>query len=222
VLERIRHNAGLKLLSLALAVAAWAYLHVVNPAIAARFDQQMSVPIVVTSLPGDETARFNDKRVLVTIATSRDANLTVRPDELRAVLNVAGRGPGVYSVPISIVGPKLDVKAVSPSSVTLEVVRVDARRVPVSVRYGGDPRGAVVVDNARVTPPTVLIRGANDELARIVSARVDVPFPAQPQAVDAMQRAVPVTARGDEVSGVVPAPNFVRVRVRFVAADRGS
>ena len=99
---------------------------------------------------------------------------------------------------------ELDVKAVSPSSVTLEVVRLDARRVPVSVRYGGDPRGTVVVDNARVTPPTVLIRGATSELARIVSARVDVPFPAQPQAVDAMQRAVPVTARGDEVSGVLP------------------
>jgi YbbR domain-containing protein len=203
-------------------MAAWAYLHVVNPAIAARFDQQLSVPIAVTSLPDGETARFNDKRVLVTIATPRDAASAVRPDELRAVLNIGGRGPGVYSIPISIVGPKLEVKALSPASVTLEVVRLESRRVPVTLRYGGDARGGVVADAVRLAPDSAMVRGASDELSRIASVRVDVAFPSQPQQVDSMQRAIAVNARGDEVVGVQVTPNYVRVRVRFAAADKGA
>lgn len=221
MLERLRNNAGLKLLSLALAIGAWAYLHVANPAIAARFDQQLSIPIATTGLAQDETARFTDKQVLVTIVAPRDSTTPVRPDDLRAVLNVGGRGPGVYSIPVSVVGPKLEVKAVSPSAVTLEILRIGELRVPVTVRYSGDARAAVVVDAVRVEPETALLRGATDELARVASARVDVAFPTQPQQVDAMQRAVAVNARGDDVSDVQVTPNLVRVRVKFSTPQRG-
>ena len=75
MIERIRNNAALKVLSLALAIGAWWYLRfTANPAIAARFDQQLSVPIVTTGLGSDETARFTEKEALITILTPRDAS----------------------------------------------------------------------------------------------------------------------------------------------------
>jgi|SRR5580700_2298410 hypothetical protein len=221
MLRRIRNNAGMKILSVALALGAWWYLRfAANPAIAAHFDQQLSVPIVATGLAADEVARFTEKQAVITINTPRDSTAPVRPDDFRAFLKVSGRGPGVHSVPVTVVGP-LEVKSATPASVTLQIARVGSRREAVSVRYVGDPR-TVVANAVVVTPPSLLVGGADDDLARVVGVRVDVAFPAQPQAVDAMMRPVPIDVHGDEVTGVHVAPNLVRVRVGFAAAKHAA
>jgi YbbR domain-containing protein len=222
VVERLRHNLGLKALALALAVGAWAYLRfAANPAIAAHFDEQLSVPIVTTGLPPDQIVRYPDKQTVVTIVTPRDTTTPVRPDDIRAVLNLASHGPGVYSIPITVIAPRLEVRSVTPASETLQIERIESRRVPVTVRYTGGERG-VVVGRVPMVPSTVQIRGATSDLARVASVRVDVPIPAQPRAqtYDAMVRAAAVDVKGGEVSGVQATPNLVRVRVAFGAPRR--
>ncbi len=221
MLDRLRNNLGLKLLALVLAVGAWAYFRfAASPAIAAHFDQQLSVPIVAVGLSADEIARYPDKQAVVTIVSPRGATSPVRPDDLRAVLDLAGREAGVHAVPITIIAPRLEVKQVSPSSETLTIERVQNHTVPVSVRYVGDPR-AVVSDGVSFEPKSVAVRGAADDLGRVAAARVDVQLPSQAGRVDAMMRAVPTDARGDEVNGVSVAPNLVRVRATFRPAQKG-
>ena len=59
MLDRLRNNLPLKLLSLAIAVLGWTYLRLTpNPVIAARFVQQVTVPIATTGLRVDEIARM--------------------------------------------------------------------------------------------------------------------------------------------------------------------
>ncbi|HEY5339470.1 MAG TPA: hypothetical protein VIK27_00460, partial [Candidatus Aquilonibacter sp.] len=71
-MQIIRKNFGLKLLSLVLAIVGWAYFRYAgNPVIAARFDQQLSVPIVVANLPVGYIAHYNDKEAIVTVAAHR-------------------------------------------------------------------------------------------------------------------------------------------------------
>lgn len=222
MLERFRNNLGLKALSLALAIGAWAYLRfAANPAIAAHFDEQLSVPIVTTGLAPDQVARFADKQTVVTIVTPGDGTGPVRPDDLRAVLNLAGRGPGVYSIPITVIAPRLEVRSVAPSSETLQIERIEGRRLPVAIRYTGDQRG-IVIERARVAPDSAMVRGATSELARVASVRIDVPLPAgtQRQTYVAMLRAVAIDPRGNEVIGVQVAPNLVQVRASFGPAAR--
>jgi hypothetical protein len=221
VFERIRNNAGLKVLSLALAIGAWWYLRAANPAIAAHFDQQLSVPIVTTGLPPNEIVRFPDKQAIVTIVMPKDSAVPVRPDDLRAVINLGGRAPGVYSVAVTVIGPRLEIKSVVPNSETLQIERVEARRTRLSVRYTGEGRG-VVAQRVLLTPDSTLVRGADDDLARVAAVRVDLALPSNAQQFDAMVRPMAVDVRGDEVPGVQVAPNLVRVRASFVTPKRGA
>ncbi len=215
MLERLRNNLELKVLALILAIGAWGYFRfAANPAIAAHFDQQLSVPLVTTGLSPDEIARFGDKQAIVTIVSPRGATTPVRPDDLRAVLNLAGRGPGVYSVGVTVIAPRLEVKSVAPPTETLQIETIDGRQVQVAVRYTGDPHG-LVTSSVRTDPATATVRGASSNVARVANVRVDVPFPAGGERVDGMMRTVAVDARGDEVLGVSVTPNLVRARANF-------
>ncbi|GAC1304424.1 MAG: hypothetical protein NVSMB19_15260 [Vulcanimicrobiaceae bacterium] len=207
-------------MSLAIAVFGWAYLRLTpNPVIAARFVQQVSVPIATTGLGSEEIAHFTERLAVVSIDVPR-AGAEFRPEMVRAVLNLEGRGPGVYNVPVEVIAPKLEIKSLSPASVTLSIERIEERTIPVAVRYTGDPRRGIVVQRVSVQPPTAVLRGPTSGLSLVQSLRVDVPFAASPATFDAMLRPVVTDERGNEISGIAVSPNLTRVRARFVAAAR--
>lgn len=219
MLDRLRHNLGLKLLSLAFAIAAWGYFRLTpNPVIAARFVQQLSVPISATGLGPDFVARYSEREALVAVAQPR-GGAAIKPDALRAVLDLAGRGPGVYNVPLEVIAPKLEIKSLSPASVTLSVERIEERNLPVTLHYVGDLRNNVVVERVTVVPSHATLRAPSGDLERVASVRVDVPLPAGPSTFDMMVRPFAGDQRGAEVDGVAVAPNLVRVRATFRPAQ---
>jgi len=218
VVERLRNNLGLKVLSLAIAVAGWAYLRLTpNPVIAARFVQQISVPIVTTGLRADEIARLGERQALVAIDVPH-GGAAIRPETVRAVLSLEGRGPGVYNVPVEVIAPKLVIKSLSPASVTLAIERIEERSLPVALHYVGAKN--VVVQSAAVGPSRATLRGATSDLQRVTGVQVDVTLPNEPSALDVMLRPVAIDARGAEIAGLSVSPNLVRVRARFAAAQR--
>jgi hypothetical protein len=222
VFERLRNNLDLKLLSLAIAVALWAYLRLTpNSTIAARFAQQFNVPIETTGLAADEVSRFTEKQAAVAVAVPRDG-APISQDMLRAVLNLSGRGPGVYNVPVEVIAPKLEIKSLSPASVTLSIERIETRSIPVALFYSGLVRANVVVQRAAAQPATATLRAATSDLARVVGVRVDVPYPAAPTTYDAMLRPVAIDAHGLEMPNISVTPNLLRVRARFVAPQHRS
>ncbi len=219
--DRLRNNLPLKLLSLAIAVLGWAYLRLSpNPVIAARFVQQVTVPIATTGLRADEVARFTDREAVVAVDVPR-AGAPLRPDMLRAVLNLEGRAPGVYNVPVEVIAPKLEIKSLSPASVTLSIERIEARTIPVTVHYLGDVRRGIVVGRIGVLPLSATLRAPTSDLRRVASVRVDVPLPSVPTTVDSMLRPIATDDRGVEIGNVAVAPNLVRVSAKFVAAALG-
>jgi len=221
VLERLRNNVGLKILSLILALAGWAYLRLTpNPVIAARFQQQVSVPIATSGLAADEIARFTDRQAVVAIAVPPDG-APIRPELVRAVLDVEGRGPGVYNVPVEVIAPKFEIKSLSPASVTLSIERIETRMLPVSVHYTSDVRrNSVVVQGLTFAPAFATLRAPTSELARVAAIRVDVPLPNAPRAFDAMLRPIAIDAHGNELAAITVSPNLLRVRARFSAASK--
>ncbi len=219
MLERLGRNFWLKIFALALAIAAWAYLRLTpNPIIAARFVQQFSVPITTTGLGADRIARYSERQAVVAVVVPR-GGAPIRPDEIRAVLDLEGRAPGVYNVPIEVIAPKLDIKSLSPASVTLSIERVEERSLRVALHYIGDAHHNVVVSRVDVDPPSATLRGPSSDLARVSSVRIDVPLPAVPKDLDAMQRPIATDERGNEVPGVVISPDLMRVRADFVPAQ---
>lgn len=217
MLNLLRNNFGLKLLSVCLAVAAWAYFHLAAaPGSTARFDQTFSVPIAVSGLKPGYQARYAEKVATVVIEVPRNGPV-VREDQLQAVLDASDLvDPGYHNVQVKLVAPDVAIKSISPASVTLALDRVDQRTVPVSIVYGGESSG-VVVESTHVDPGLTTIRGVGNDLRRVSVVRVIIPIPAKPNRLDAMLQPVATDARGNEIPGVQVSPNLVRVRADFVA-----
>jgi hypothetical protein len=125
----IRKNFGLKALALGLAIVGWAYFRYAgNPIVAeARFDQQISVPITVEHVPPGYVAGFDRHSVLVTVERKR-GEPPVREGEIRAVLDLAEKGPGHYNVPVELIAPDVAVQSLSPASVAVTVSKATAAR----------------------------------------------------------------------------------------------
>lgn len=218
MLALLRNNFGLKVLSAALAIAAWGYFHLAAaPGTTARFDQTLSVPIVVTGLRPGFHVRYGDKVATVVVQVPRNGS-ALKADQVQAVLDVGDlTDPGYHNVPVKIVAPDVAIKQLSPASVTLSLDRIEDRGLPVSLDYVGDRRG-IVVESARVSPAITTIRGVGTDLARVTAVRVEIPLPAKAQKLDAMIRPTPVDANGNEVQNIEVSPNLLRVRAVFIPA----
>lgn len=213
----IRRNFGLKVLALFLAIVGWSYFRFAgNSLVAARFDQQLSVPIVPANLPAGYLARFTEHTAVVTIEPQR-GQPPVKPEEVKAVLDLANRTAGVYNVPVQLVAPNIAVQSLSPASVTLTVEKIDQRSFPVAMYY--DERADVVVTHFTVAPNSVVVRGPTSELARVATVRVTMPLVRGAHELDEMIRPRAVGSAGDEITDVQVVPNLVRVRASFAPGN---
>lgn len=200
-----------------LAIAGWSYFRFANnPVIAARFDQQLSVPVTVIRLPVGYSARVPEKEAIVTVAAPRHGGAAIRPDEVKAVVDLDNRTEGVYTIPIQVVAPNLQIQSLSPASVTLKIVKLEEKSFPLALHYTGSTHG-IVTSDTQMSPDHANVRGASDDLSRVTAVRLDVPMPGSPITFDAMVRPVAVDSLGAEVSGVQVAPNLARVQIHFIA-----
>jgi YbbR domain-containing protein len=216
LIAAIRRNFGLKLLSLFLAILAWAYFRfATNPVIAARFDQQLSVPIATTNLGAGYIASYPDKVAVVTIEPKR-GEPAIKPDEIKAVLDLSGRSAGVYNVPVQLVAPTVVVKSLSPASVTLSIEKIEQKVLPVAIYYGGQAN--VVVSRYTLKPASVTVSGPTGELAQVATVRVDVPLNTSAPSLNEMIRPIAVDSSGNEIRDVQVAPNQIWVQAKFQPA----
>lgn len=218
-MQIIRKNFTLKLLAVVLAIVGWAYIRFAsNPVVAARFNQQLSVPITTVNVPVGYAAHYTDTTASITITYKRGVP-PVKPNEVKAVLDLAGRGAGVYNVPVELVAPDVAIESLSPASVTLTLEKIGQRTLPVVVHYLGSGHPGVVVSRSVVSPQSVAINGTSGPLSQVVAVRVDVTIPAAPHVFDEMLRPRPVDVSGHEVEYLQVAPDLVRVHVEFIAAQ---
>lgn len=222
MLQAIKRNFGLKVLALALAVLAWAYFHFsAAPSITAHFDQQLSVPIVVTGLRPGLVASYNERTAIVTVEVPRNGP-PIKADQVQAVLDLDDKPePGIMNLPVKIVAPDLVIRSLSPASVTLSVDRLETRTVPVSISYAGG-NGSLVVESSTVNPSVTTVRGIANDLAKVDAVKVDIPLGTKPGTFDAMVRPVAADTSGNEVANIQVSPNLVRVRARFAPSTNSA
>lgn len=212
----IRRNFGLKALAVFLAVLGWAYFRFAsNPLITARFDQQLNVPIAAVNVPNGYIARFPDKVAMVTVQPQR-GQPPIKPDEIKAVVDLSNRAAGVYNVPVQLVAPNVAVQSLSPASVTLTIEKIAEKSFPVAMFYGS--QGNVVVSRFTVTPSAVTVRGPDSDLAQVATVRINMPLSSAQSSFDEMIRPMAVNSNGDEITDVQVSPNFVRVQANLLPA----
>lgn len=122
-MQIIRKNFGLKVISLALAIIGWAYFrYASNPVLAARFDQQFSIPIATSDVLDGYAAHFAQREAVITVASHR-GDPSVNPADIKAQLDLSGKGPGTYTVPVELIAPNIVVQSLSPASVSVTIER---------------------------------------------------------------------------------------------------
>lgn len=216
MLRGIRSNFGLKILSLAVAIAGWAYFRfAAGPLVASTFNQQLSVPITTVNLAAGYIARFNDKGALVTVAP-KPGEPPIKADEIKAVIDLSNRSAGVYNVPIQLVAPAVAVQSLSPASITLSIERIESHAFPVAIHYAG--QGDVVVRRFSLAPSSVTVSGPSTELSQVVAVRVDLPLGNTAGAFNAMIRPIPIDSSGNQIQNLQTAPNLIRVQAQFIKA----
>lgn len=216
-MEIVRKNFALKVLAVALAVIGWAYFRVEgNPIAGAPQFSQLSVPIAAVNLPVGYVAHFTEHEATVTVAT-KQGDVAIKPEDIKAVLNLSSKETGVYNVPVTLVAPDVAVQSLSPASITLTVEKIEERSFPITVHYTGPQPSGIVVSESAILPNAALVRAPTSVLAQISAVHADLPMPDQPKAIDEMVRPVAVDASGAELSGLSVSPNLVRVQTHFVA-----
>lgn len=216
LITAIRRNFGLKLLAFFLAIVGWAYFRfTTNPVIAARFDQQLSVPIATTNLATGSIAQYPDKVAIVTIEP-KPGEPPIKPEEIKAVLDLSGRTAGVYNVPVQVVAPSVVVKSLSPASVTLSIEKIEQKVLPVAIYYGSQAN--VVVSHYALTPASVTVSGPTSDLSQVATVRVEMPLNAAATSLNEMIRPIAVDSSGNEIHDVQVAPNLIRVQAKFQPA----
>ena len=222
MLQAIKRNFGPQVLALALAVTAWAYFHFSAAAsITAHFDQQLSVPIVITGLRPGLVASYDEHTAIVSIEQPRNGP-PIKPDQIQAVLDLNDKpDPGIMNLPVKIVAPDLTIKSLSPASVTLSVDRLETRTVPVSIAYAGG-NGSLVVESSTVNPSVTTVRGIANDLAKVDVVKIEIPLGTKPGSFDAMVRPIAADAHGNEVANTQVSPNLVRVRARFAPSTNSA
>jgi YbbR domain-containing protein len=213
----IRRNFALKLLAVSLAIVGWAYFRfATNPIVAAaRFAQQISVPIAAANLPVGYVAHFTDREAVVTVEGKR-GDPAIKPDEIKAVLDLSGKGAGVYNVPVALVAPAITVQSLSPASVSLTIEKIESRTFPLSLHYVGSESGGIVVADSQMHPQSVTVQGPTTMLSQVAAVHLDVGLPTEAKAVDEMVRPVAVNSLGNEVAGLEVSPDLARVQIHFV------
>jgi YbbR domain-containing protein len=201
----------------ALAIVGWAYFRLAgNPTIATPQYQQLSIPISAVNLPLGYVARFTEQDAVVTVAT-KSGEPAVQPEEIKAVLDLSNKQPGIYNVPVALVAPNVVVQSLSPASVALTIERMEQRSFPVTVHYVGARSSDVVVTYTSIGPDRAVVRAPTSVLAQVASVHADVALPNAPKELDEMVRPVPVDSSGGELPGLAVTPNLVRVQMRVVA-----
>jgi YbbR domain-containing protein len=206
-------------LAVALAIVGWAYFRFAgNPTDATSQYQQLSIPIAAANLPLGYVARFTERAAVVTVA-AKPGEPAVQPEEIKAVLDLSNKQPGIYNVPVQLVAPNVVVQSLSPASVALSIERVEQRTFPITVHYVGAKPSGIVVTYTSIGPDNAIVRAPTSVLAQVASLHADVVLPNTPKEIDEMVRPVAIDSSGSELPGISVTPNLVRVQMRVVVGS---
>jgi len=225
-LASLRANAGLAVLSLALAVLLWVFVGGgEEESIKRGIIPDLEVPVQPVNLPEGLALASELPRVQIRAQASADVWDKLTPDDFRAFVVLAGLGEGKHRVPVQV-EPRtsrggLRVLGAIPPQVEVELVPLFTKVVPVEAVMTGDPAPGLAPSLPEVSPQEVTVAGPRDLVALVakVVARIDITG-----ATAEVVRAVPLEPQdrlGVLVRGVSLEPPIATVSVPIRRAEVG-
>jgi YbbR domain-containing protein len=204
-------NLGLKILALALAVAAWWFV-----AGESKVLVSFPVPLEIRNVPkGLTITNKPERQVEVRLSGPSSLLSGMRPSEISAGVDLtaghAGRQYFTLDDRAVKVPPGIKVQRIYPSSIEVILDRTERRMVAVTARIGGGAALRKRVAKVEIDPPSVEVEALPEEFARmpVIYTEEIVPDPTD-GAYSAIARVEPREAHAK----IVGNPN-VRVKIEF-------
>ena len=160
-------NLGLKVVALALAVAAWWFV-----AGESKVLVSFTVPLEIRNVPkGLTVTNKPERQVEVRLSGPSSLLSGTRPSEISAGVDLsAARGGRQYFTlddRAVKVPPGIKVQRIFPPSVEVVLDRTERRTVPVAARIGGGAAVRKRVAKVEIDPPSVEVEALPEEFARM-------------------------------------------------------
>ena len=204
------HNAGWKLLALALAAFLWFSL-------SGQRRQRISergyvIPLTVVNLPPDAVlASPVPDTVDVRLRGPFDAIRLADPSKMEAVMDFADAQPGerIYKLASDDINApeELEVVSIAPPAVRIRIERLSRKQVAIVPKLTAADGSAVV---ARVDPPRATIAGPESEIGKMESIPTD---PISLAGRDGTDLVVPATLAAEPNIRVLEPKGVVLVRI---------
>ncbi|MGE5531444.1 MAG: YbbR-like domain-containing protein [Bacteroidota bacterium] len=174
--QRLRHNLGLKLLSLAVALLIWGSVrNEANPIVS----RHRVVKVEAVDVPPQlAVSKIDPPEVTVTLTGRVSEFDQLEYSNLRLVASVPQAQPGVQTAMLQPEGLPfgLEIRQMSRNMARVELDTVVAVREPVLIETRGQPARNFAVSGSSASPSEVVVRGPSsvmEKLARVV-APVDI------------------------------------------------
>ena len=212
VLRRLAsQNFVLKVIALALAVAAWWYV-----AGESKVLVSFTVPLEIRNVPAGLTMTNKPGREVEVRLSGPSSLLSgMRPSEISAGVDLAAARAGrqLFTLDDRVikVPPGTKVQRSFPSSIEVVLEKTERRAVPVSARVGGGAAVRRRVAKVEVDPPSLEIEALPEEFSRMPVVYTEEVVPERPEGV---QTAIARVETREPHARIVGDPN-VRVKIHF-------
>ncbi len=159
MLEALTHRWPLKLLALAIAVAAWLFV-----AVGERTQLAVAAPVEYVGLPADAVLVPDARdRIELQLQVSRWAARRVSPEAVRVRINVAQLPAGESQIAVTpshvVIPPGVRVTGIHPRMLRVAVLPAAEKTLAVAPRLRGQPADGYAVGRVLVQPVSVQVKG---------------------------------------------------------------
>ena len=212
VLRRLAsQNLGLKVVALALAVAAWWFV-----AGESKVLVSFTIPLEIRNVPkGVTMTNKPERQVEVRLSGPSSLLSGMRPSEISAGVDLSSARAGRQFFTLDDravkVPPGIKVQRIFPSSIEVVLDRTERRTVPVSARIGGGAAVRRRVAKVEIDPPSVEVEALPEEFARMPVVYTEE---VAPERTEGAYSAIARVETREAHATIVGNPN-VRVKIQF-------
>ena len=204
-------NLGLKVVALALAVAAWWFV-----AGESKVLVSFTIPLEMRNVPkGLTITNKPERQVEVRLSGASSLLSGMRPSEISASVDLtAGRAGRQYFTlddRVVRVPPGIKVQRIYPPSIEVVLDRTDRRSVAVRARIGGGAAVQKRVAKVEIDPPSVEVEALPEEFARMPVVYTEEVVP---ERTDGAYSGIARVETREPHAKIVGNPN-VRVKIEF-------
>ena len=205
------HNLGLKVVALALAVAAWWFI-----AGESKVLVSFTIPLEIRNVPKGVTMTNKPEREVEVRLSGPSSLLSgMRPSEISAGVDLtaahAGRQYFTLDDRAVKVPPGIKVQRIFPPSIEVILDRTERRAVPVSARIGGGAAIRRRVAKVEIDPSSVEVEALLEEFSRMPVIYTEEVVPGQTEGV---YSAIARVETREAHAKIIGNPN-VRVKIQF-------